>query len=227
MLIEKDEILLKNKKIADVFNSYFDSVTDSLDLFSWSTQTDNKNTDALQNILKRFHNHPSLIKIKQLVNNQAKFSFQPVSVYTVKEVIEGLPSNKATAGEIPIKILKESGFTFEYLASCINEAILSGKFSDSFKLPNIAHVHKKKDPTGKCNYRPVSILSLLSKVFEKVMYDQLYIYMNNFMNELLCGFRKANSTQHALFKLLQVWPKGLDSPEFIGTILMDLSKAYD
>ena len=89
MLIEKDEILLKNKKIADVLNSYFDSVTDSLDLFSWSTQTDNKNTDALQNILKRFHNHPSLIKIKQLVNNQAKFSFQPVSVCTMKEVIEG------------------------------------------------------------------------------------------------------------------------------------------
>ena len=65
MLIEKDEILLKNKKIADVFNSYFDSVTDSLDLFSWSTQTDNENTDALQNILKRFHRHPSLVKTKQ------------------------------------------------------------------------------------------------------------------------------------------------------------------
>ena len=69
MLIEKDEMLLKNKKIADVLNSYFDSVTDSPDLFSWFTQTNNKNTDALQNILKRFHNHPSLIKIKQLVNN--------------------------------------------------------------------------------------------------------------------------------------------------------------
>ena len=93
MLIEKDEILLKNKKIADVFNSYFDSVTDSLDLFSWSTQTDNKNTNALQNIFIRSHNHSSLIKIKQLVNSQAKFFFQPVSVYTVKEVMEGLPSN--------------------------------------------------------------------------------------------------------------------------------------
>ena len=123
MLIEKDEIALKNKKIADVLNSYFDSVMDSLDLFSWSTQTDNKNTDALQNILKRFHNHPSLIKIKRLVNNQAKFSFQTVSVHTVKEAIEGLPSNKGTAREIPIKILKESGFTFEYLTSCVNEAI--------------------------------------------------------------------------------------------------------
>ena len=69
MLIEKGEMLLKNKKIADVLNSYFDSVTDSPGLFSWFTQTNNKNTDALQNILKRFHNHPSLIKIKQLVNN--------------------------------------------------------------------------------------------------------------------------------------------------------------
>ena len=78
MLIEKDEILLKNKKIADVFNTYFDSVKYSLDLFSWSAETDNKNTDALQNILKRFHNHPSLIKIKQFVNNQTKLSFQPI-----------------------------------------------------------------------------------------------------------------------------------------------------
>ena len=47
MLIEKDEMLLKNKKIADVLNSYFDSVTDSPDLFSWFTRTNNKNTDGL------------------------------------------------------------------------------------------------------------------------------------------------------------------------------------
>ena len=59
------------------------------------------------------------------------------------------------------------------------------------------------------------------------MYDQLHIYMNNFLNELLCGFLKAHITQHALFKLLQAWQKGLDSSGFIGTILINLSKAYD
>ena len=75
MLIEKDEILLTNKKIADVLNSYFDSVTDSLDLFSWSTLTDNENTDALQNILKSFHNHPSLSNL--LITNQS-FPFNRV-----------------------------------------------------------------------------------------------------------------------------------------------------
>ena len=51
--------------------------------------------------------------------------------------------------------------------------------------------------------------------------------MNNFLNELLCGLRKAHSTQHALFKLFQAWQKEQDNSGFIGTILMDLSKAYD
>ena len=60
------------------------------------------------------------------------------------------------------------------------------------------------------------------------MYDQLFIYMNNFLNELLCEFRKAHSTQYVLFKLLQAWQKKLDNSGFIGTIiLMDQSRAYD
>ena len=88
-------------------------------------------------------------------------------------------------------------------------------------------VHKKKDRTNKCNYRLVSILPLLSKVFEKIMFDQLYIYVNNFLNGLLFGFRKVHSTKHALFKLLQSWQGELDKFGFIGTILMDLLKAYD
>ena len=123
--------------------------------------------------------------------------------------------------------MKENGFTFEYLTFCVNEAILSGKFPDSFKLSDIVAVHKKKDTTDKCNCRPLSILPLLSKVFEKIMYDQICIYMNNFLKELHCGFRKAHSIQHALFKLLQAWQKELDNSGLIGTILMDLSKAYD
>ena len=109
--MQRVEILLKNKKIAAVLND-FDSVTDSLDLFPWSTQINNENTDPFQNILKRFHIHQSSFKITQLA----------------KEAVEGLPSNNATAGVIPIKILKESGITFEYLTCCINEAIYTSKF---------------------------------------------------------------------------------------------------
>ena len=59
------------------------------------------------------------------------------------------------------------------------------------------------------------------------MYDQLNEYVEAFLNKLLCGFCKAHSTQHALFRILPKWQKDLDSSEIVGTILMDLSKAYD
>ena len=73
------------------------------------------------------------------------------------------------------------------------------------KLSDIMPVYKKLVPCDKANYRPVSVLPLLSKVFEKVVYDQTYEYMENVLSELLCGFQKAHSTQHALFRLLQKW----------------------
>ena len=59
------------------------------------------------------------------------------------------------------------------------------------------------------------------------MYDQLYEYIESFLNVLLCGFRKAHSAQHALFRLIQAWESELDQNGFVGTILMDLLKAYD
>ena len=64
-------------------------------------------------------------------------------------------------------------------------------------------------------------------MFERVIYNQLGKYIDICLNKLLCGFRKAHSTQHALFKLLQRWQKELDNSGLVGTMLMDLSKAYD
>ena len=77
-----------------------------------------------------------------------------------------------SAGEIPIKILKESTFCFPELTNCINESLTNTEFPDT-QLSDITPVFKKLDPSDKANYRPVSILPLVSKVFEKIMYDQL------------------------------------------------------
>ena len=112
-------------------------------------------------------------------------------------------------------------------ANCINEAIRNNKFPDSLKLSDITPVYKKPDPSDKANYRPVSVLPLLSKVLEKIIYDQLYEYLENFLSELLCGFRKAHCMQHAPFRQIQKWEAELNSGGYVGTILMDLSKAYD
>ena len=124
-------------------------------------------------------------------------------------------------------MLKECESTFDVLTKCINKSIETGYFPDSLKLANVALVFKKEVPLDKSNYRRVNILPLLSKVYEKVIHNQLSNYSVSFLNNILCGFRKAHSTQHALFKLLLSWQQVLDNGGFIGTILMDLSKAYD
>ena len=86
-------------------------------------------------------------------------------------------------------------------------------------------MYKKLDPSDKANYRPVSVLPLLSKVFEKIIYDELYL--EKFLSELLCGFRNVHSTQRALFRLIQKWQAELNPGSYVGTILMDLSEACD
>ena len=95
-----------------------------------------------KNIIKSFSSHPSIIKIKHKFKLNKKFFFQCVSEATVRKVVKSLPSNKATAGEIPVNVLKNSELCFFGLSNCINEA----------------------------NYRPVSVSPLLSKVSEKIIY---------------------------------------------------------
>ena len=130
------------------FNLYFKSVTDSLELFDWSLQS-NGSCDELQNIIKRFSNHPSIIKIKDKIKLNKKFSFQRVSEATVRKVVKNLPSDKATAGEIPNNILKNCENCFFGLINCINKAIRNNKFPNPLKLSDITPVFKKLDPSTK------------------------------------------------------------------------------
>ena len=181
---------------------------------------------TLTKIIKKFKNHPSIVKIENNIQYWKK-NFQPVSAKGVENFIKNIPSNMVSGGDIPIQILKQFGFTYQILTDCINDAINKGVFPDRLKIANITPAHKKDEPTDKENYRPVRVLPLLSKVFERLLYDQLSEYLEKYLNALLSCFRKAHSTQHALFKLLQALQEELDKFGFVGTILMDLSKAYD
>ena len=223
-LSKRKHYLVKNDEIAKTFNKHFAETVETLNNFEWPSN----NTDLLNNqltaIIKKFQSHRSIKKLKSKYNFQEKFSFKSVPVNYVETVIKNTPNNKAARGEISLHILKQRGFTYQMLTDCINDALSQGIFP---KFPNTTPVHKKDEASDKQNYRPVSVLPLLSMVFEKVIYDQLSQYLDKYLNSLSCGFRKAHSSQHALFKLLQAWQEELDKFGFVGTILMDLSKAYD
>ena len=229
VLNENGDLILKNEEIAKTFNDYFVAIVDNLDLHHWEDKTSSPSntSDKINDIIKNYEKYPSICNMKTKYRGIGNFSFRPVSVEEVKKIIRDLKTKKAVGGEIPTKILKECEFIFDVLTKCISKSVETGYFPDSLKLANVAPVFKKLDPLDKSNYRPVSILPLLSKVYEKVIYNQLSDYSNSFLDNILCGFRRAHSTQHALFKLLQSWQQVLDNGGFIGTILMDLSKAYD
>ena len=104
---------------------------------------------------------------------------------------------------------------------------LTKSFPDALKVADIIPVFKKEDPNNKGNYRPISLLPIISKIFERVLFEQIEKFSEKILSRKLRGFRKNHSTQHALLNLLKNWQKFLDKSGVIGTVLMDLSKAYD
>ena len=176
---------------------------DKLNTFEWPSFESEYIEDQLTNIINKYKSHPSIKKIKSNCSIKQRFYFKPVTVKDIENVMKNIPTNKVTGGEIPLNVLKQSGFTYVMLRDCINDWLLMGLFPDSLKLANITPVHKKDEPTDKENYRLISLLLLLSKIFERLIYDQLNEYLDQCLNSLLCGFRKAHSTQHALFRLLK------------------------
>ena len=94
-------------------------------------------------------------------------------------------------------------------------------------MADVITIFKKDDPFEKANYRSMSLLPSLSKVYEKLIYQQINAFFENKLSPLLCGFRSRYSTQHALLNLINKWHSCLDNSGVVGTVLMDLSKAFD
>ena len=141
-----------------------------------------------------------------------------------------MDSTKKTSGAIPIKIVKLANKKIcKDLANCINECIKQNKFPNELKIADITPIFKKEDPLDKTNYRPISILPTVSKIFERILFNQLQFFANKFLSPLLCGFRKRYSTRYVLINLLQKRQKCLDASDgIVGTLLMvSPSKAYD
>ena len=77
------------------------------------------------------------------------------------------------------------------------------------------------------NFRPVSVLNTFSKIYEKVLKQQLIKHLDNTLSVFIAAYRRAYGTQHVLIRLVEDWRSKLDNDYLVGAILMDLSKAFD
>ena len=100
-------------------------------------------------------------------------------------------------------------------------------FPDELKLAEVVPVYKKNDEKDKSNYRPISILSNISKIYERCIQTQLNEYFAKFLSKFQCGFRKGFSTQHCLLVMIEKLRKIRDEKGVFAAVLTDLSKAFD
>ena len=229
ILIENDTIITDEKSQCEIMNNHFSNLAKSLDIINWPEPTTlTYKEDAVSRAIRKFSNHPSIIKTKSILDKGPKFVFDHILPKNVARQIKKLDTSKSTRGDIPIKFLKEfSDIYITPFTDIINNSINDGVFPSTMKLADVTPIFKKDDNTSKENYRPISILSALSKVFERLLSEQISNFMSGKFSPYLCGFRKGHSTQHALLRLLENWRNYLDNKELVGTILCDLSKAFD
>ena len=178
--------------IANTFNNYFASIA----------ETTKKN-------IKYSHKHFS----DYLANENSNSIFlQPTDKEEIANIISSLNSNKASGpNSIPYRILLPKNEISKQLADLFNLSFMTGVFPSVLKTAKVVPVFKKDSKLDYSNYRPISLLSNVEKILEKLMYKRLYTFLNsNNIYNLQFGFRQQYSTSHALVNITENIRKALD-----------------
>ena len=104
-----------------------------------------------------------------------------------------------------------------------NVIVVTCTFPSEMKQADITPIFENDNSTKKKNYRPISVLPSKSKIFERIMYKQIYNHMKSLLSPMLCGFGEGYCSQHALLRLIEDLKASLDEKLIVGTATMDLS----
>ena len=202
------------KEIANQFNTFFANIGESL-----AKQINYSGEKNISSFLQKKTNH--------------SFHLEEISAEALNEIIKSLQAKKSCGHDKISTILlkKISPVILESLLLIINKSITQGTFPEKLKWALVTPIYKGQnlDPHRFNSYRPISLLPVLSKVFEKVIYQQLYTYMtkNNLLIISQYGFRKDHSTEFAALELVDRVGKELDTKNTVLSVFLDLSKAFD
>ena len=229
MLCENDSIISESETVAKIFNKYFNEIADGIG-FNDPIPEDFDKDDILLSMIKRYDDHPSIVTIKTKFCPQGQtFDFVHITANDVKSCIINMGSKVSTGYDgFPVKLLKVGADPLSMIISeLINMPIDECTFPDLLKYAEIAALFKKLDRLCKENYRPASILTALSKVFEKMHCRQLTSYFDRIFSKYLSGFRQKYSCQSTLLRMIEEWKSALDNGNMVGSIPIDLSRAFD
>ena len=229
-IVKDNEIISADEKVAETLNNFFQNAVNSLNIKEngYLTNPQNNSHDPIEKAIEKFDSHPSILKIKEMVT-PTTFLFTEVTLTEVEQELQQLnPKKASTFKNIPPKHLKQSSEVCgSVLKKLVNQAMRDNYFPEELKVADITPTFKKGDATCVKNYRPVSVLPAVSKIYERIIHKQITNHIEKYLSPYLCGYRKGFNTQYALISLIEKWKETLDSHGYAGAILMDLSKAFD
>ena len=203
--------LCEDPKIcANTFNHFFTNIGTTLDI-----KITPSNINPLQFIPK---------------NYTVNLFLSPATEQEIIEIINSLKNCAVGWDCLPASIFKENkDFFSNILKHMVNLSLEQGIFPKELKIANIIPIFKSGETDAVGNYRPVSLLSTVSKVFERAFYSRLssFIKQQKILYELQFGFREGHSTHMAIIQLLDSIITSLDKGEYSAAIFLDFSKAFD
>ena len=205
-----DRTISNKDTIAQEFNNFFANISD-------------RDSQA----------HFNEVMISQYLGNKpvTVFKFKPVTLDEVVQIIGDLKTKDSTGCDnISTRMLQKFSSELSLpLMIILNQCITSGIFPAKLKIGKVVPIYKKKDPEVFDNYRPITLLPAISKIFERAICNQIYEYMIS--NNLICsnqyGFIKNHSTQLATTELIDRILCHLENDKTPFCVFLDLSKAFD
>ena len=211
VLRENNIIIKNNNEIGNKFGNYFSTVAQS-----------------------KLDDHFGNNKSNQCTASDIKINtmfFIPVDASEIKSIITNLPNKKSCGYDgVSVKILKYVTSAIVHpLVLLINSSVQQGSFPSLLKLAKIIPLFKKGDPMDIQNYRPISVLSVFSKIFEKVMHKRIVNFCNKFnvFSNSQHGFREGRSTESASYHFTQYIQNQLEKNKCVSGLFFDLSRAFD
>ena len=212
-----NHIKINNKKISDSyqiaqeFNKYFCSIGEKL----------------AENFENTSPNHLTYLRNKV----ESSFFFHKINENELEREINKLDNKKSSGfDDISVKFLKVcKPVIIKPLVQIFNKSVLTGEYPDELKIAKVIPLFKSGEKALMNNYRPISLLSIINKLFEKLIYKRLrkFLIKYNVLYNYQFGFRPGYSTDMALIEIVDNIKTAIDDNKFVCGIFLDLTKAFD
>ena len=208
-LVEGREIT-DSSEIAEEFNNYFVNIADKLD-----AQLPKVDISPLSYIN---------------VDVCSSLFLKPITPQECFKIISSLKNSSCKNNSVPVMLWKRAkSCLVDPICFLINQSIENGIFPSSLKISHVAPIFKSGDRSDISNYRPISVLPILSKVFERFLYDQLLVFFirHSLISPDQFGFRKGLSTVNSIIGLTEKIYDALNNRNHSANIFVDFRKAFD